>query len=405
MGDGQTGSPSPSRWVSLLALIFGLGLALIIFFVVSGLREIQPLYLWFILATLIVLLLLAVGLKANGKWYGAIIDVRNRASLSRLQISLWTLLIISAYLALALSRAASDPFATYTASQKAIKTEECQAAFLKNQEGIEDLKQLRLKDPEAAQAAMERAQAHCHPGPLKIYFPPELLLALGISTASFAGSTLVQQIKRNKSAISYLFELEKKLGDAEKSLRAKEENYRKLSEKLAEYTAVKLTAEEKKKDPQCTAQEQESCQKDIDQADLGIQTLTPQFNLAKQGYEEARTLWENAKTNLATEDKKKEGLLKVNESPQQASLSDIFQGDEIGNYQLIDLAKVQMFFFTVAILISYGVTLGGLLTNSATVLAPFGVNLPPFSAELNTLLAISHAGYLTVKSVDHTKTQ
>ena len=84
--------------------------------------------------------------------------------------------------------------------------------------------------------------------------------------------------------------------------------------------------------------------------------------------------------------------------------SDLFQGDEIGDYYLVDLSKVQMFFFTVAIVVSYAAALAGILNDQAALMNPLGVDFPSFSSSLNALLAISHAGYLTVKSVDHTKT-
>ena len=111
----------------------------------------------------------------------------------------------------------------------------------------------------------------------------------------------------------------------------------------------------------------------------------------------------------AQEDVKKEGesaqgLLYVNDKPEDATLGDLFQGDEVGNYNLIDLSKVQMFFFTVAVLVSYGVALYALLKGDAWR-NPLGIDFPEFSASLITLLGISHAGYLSVKSVDHTKTE
>jgi hypothetical protein len=138
---------------------------------------------------------------------------------------------------------------------------------------------------------------------------------------------------------------------------------------------------------------------------LQLSDITPQFEKAEKEYNEAKAVSEKLGADWEIADTKKEGLLKVNESPREASLNDLFQGDEIGNYQLIDISKVQMFFFTFAVIISYGVTLGNLVENSTTVLHPFGVSLPAFSTTLNALLGISHAGYLTVKSVGHTKTE
>jgi hypothetical protein len=228
---------------------------------------------------------------------------------------------------------------------------------------------------------------------------------LGISTASFAGSSLVQQIKRNKSDLVLVTELKRKMDEAENDFKSKEVLKNQVTNNLGDVISEKTQAEQDKKKPDRTPADLESYQQKIAKAEFRLPELTTQLTKAKEDCQAAKTVWETAKNNWETEDKKKEGLLKINESPQQANLVDLFQGDEIGNYQLIDLSKVQMFFFTVAILLTYGVALGGLLKNSAAVLAPFGVNLPLFSAELNALLAISHAGYLTVKSVDHTKTK
>ena len=46
-----------------------------------------------------------------------------------------------------------------------------------------------------------------------------------------------------------------------------------------------------------------------------------------------------------------------------------------------------------------------LLADLTILRHPLGVEFPPFSNSLNTLLGISHSGYLAVKTVDQTKTQ
>jgi len=397
----QGNALSQKGWVSGVAFLSIMGLVILAVILLTGVARIQTLYLWGMLAALITLLLLAIGQKANGKWYGVLIDVRNRVSLSRLQITLWTIIVVSVFLAIGLNRAMPHALKQPTPEE----IEQCKAEFLKNSEGIDDINQFRSKNQAAAALALERANDHCTPEPLKIYFPTELLLALGISTASFAGSTLVQSIKRNKRGIGLITEIKRKMEDAEKIFKVKEENFNQLQKSMAEFASLKANAMKQKAVPGRTPEEQKKDQMDIEAAEAGMNDVMPKYNQAKKDYEESKANREKIKADWEMEDKKKEGLLKVNESPQQASLGDIFQGDEIGNYQLIDLSKVQMFFFTVAIIISYGATLGRLLENSAAVLHPFGVNLPAFSATLNGLLGISHAGYLAVKSVDQTKTE
>ncbi len=110
-----------------------------------------------------------------------------------------------------------------------------------------------------------------------------------------------------------------------------------------------------------------------------------------------------------------------------------FQGDEIGNTLHIDLAKVQMFFFTLLLAAAYLAKVFEALHHADTVLktlAPSGnpaeiaavpqtlaqstepdqvaatLNaLPEVSASIVYALGISHAGYLGSKAMDHTPVQ
>ena len=95
------------------------------------------------------------------------------------------------------------------------------------------------------------------------------------------------------------------------------------------------------------------------------------------------------------------GVIKTNQIPRQASLLDMFLGDEIGNFNQVDLSKVQMFLITIVIVAAYGAALYDLLLDSAIVFNPLGVSLPALSASISTMLVISHGGYLAVKAVDH----
>jgi hypothetical protein len=96
-----------------------------------------------------------------------------------------------------------------------------------------------------------------------------------------------------------------------------------------------------------------------------------------------------------------QGTLYSNPSPRDAAIADIFQGDEIGNAVNIDVAKLQMFLFTVALVIAYAAELYNSLSASNGH-TPMLNALPDLSANAVTLLGISHAGYLTSKAVDHT---
>jgi hypothetical protein len=78
--------------------------------------------------------------------------------------------------------------------------------------------------------------------------------------------------------------------------------------------------------------------------------------------------------------------------------SDLFRGEEVADRQHLDLGKVQMFLFTVVLILGYGLAVGDMLDEST---APF-VALPAVDEGVVTLLAISHAGYLTRKALPTT---
>jgi hypothetical protein len=94
-----------------------------------------------------------------------------------------------------------------------------------------------------------------------------------------------------------------------------------------------------------------------------------------------------------------QGTLYKNPEIKDAAFSDMFEGDEVGNTAYVDLAKVQMFFFTIVAALSYFVILFMWIKDKATEnLAAF----PPLSEGFIAILGISHAGFLVNKSNDHT---
>ena len=92
------------------------------------------------------------------------------------------------------------------------------------------------------------------------------------------------------------------------------------------------------------------------------------------------------------------GLVIANETAQAASLADLFTGDEVGNFAELDLSKVQMFFFTVVIILAYAAALGSMFMSAGSGIASF----PALNESVVALLGISQAGYLTYKAVPHT---
>lgn len=103
--------------------------------------------------------------------------------------------------------------------------------------------------------------------------------------------------------------------------------------------------------------------------------------------------------------RKRSGVLAVME---KARFSDMFLGEEITDFNYVDIGKVQMFFFSIAAVAGYAAALWA--APDLTAAKPPGVDeehaayFPVLSTAIVTLLGISHAGYLTVKAAPTTPT-
>lgn len=109
------------------------------------------------------------------------------------------------------------------------------------------------------------------------------------------------------------------------------------------------------------------------------------------------TLDQLAKQNVNVDTFTPDGRLLVKKSPAEASWSDLFRGEEVGNADQMDLGKMQLFYFTIILVIAYIVTLGYLLASQAKVINSF----PDLNEGTLALLGISHATYLTNKAAPH----
>jgi hypothetical protein len=122
--------------------------------------------------------------------------------------------------------------------------------------------------------------------------------------------------------------------------------------------------------------------------------------LIKKSQQETQTPSEQTVRTLASaqgqsaDDVVVHGKVIKNKSIRQAGLVDIFMGEYVDDFALLDLAKIQMFFFTILLVIAYGTAVGYLLI---TDLLPS--SLPDVGAGMLPLLGISHAGYLASKVV------
>src|SRR5260221_3374225 len=91
------------------------------------------------------------------------------------------------------------------------------------------------------------------------------------------------------------------------------------------------------------------------------------------------------------------GKIKVREDLHEAEVADLFRGEETTNCNTLDLARVQMFFFTLVLVLAYAVLLGSLFDHAHDVIG----SLPDIDPSITTLLGISHAGYLANKAIPH----
>ena len=226
--------PRWTRWHTVSQLLIIMAIAVV--GVAAPAWQMNELLTWLIIVALFLAFLFVVGHGITGRLQGLLIDERNKMSLSRLQLVLWTLVILTGLLTVALSNIGRGS-----------------------------------------------------PTPLAIVIPTQVWLLMGISTTSLVGSPL---LKSNKMAA---------------------------------------------------------------------------------------------------------GKIKVREDLNDAEVADLFRGEENSNCNTLDLAKVQMFFFTLVLVLAYAVLLGSLFAHTTGPIA----GLPDIDPSMTTLLGISHAGYLANKAVPH----
>ncbi len=96
--------------------------------------------------------------------------------------------------------------------------------------------------------------------------------------------------------------------------------------------------------------------------------------------------------------KRDRGLVVRNEQATEARWGNLLMGEEFGNVDHVDLGKMQMFFFTFILVLSYGAAIGAMFADVEGAIT----ELPQIQDGMNVLLGISHTGYLSNKVVSHT---
>lgn len=213
---------------------------------------------WLVVMALMCGFIVLAGHGIKGVWRGAFIDERNKISLSRLQILLWTILLLSAYGAIVVSRIPHDPLEA-----------------------------------------------------LDIAIPSTLWFLMGISTTTMVGAPTIRQQKNRQTTVG---------------------------------------------------------------------TTAMMEHLEFQGVDPSSL--------------RMNGHVVCNHSARDASWSDLFMGEEYSNTSYLELGKVQLFFFTVLLVVTYGMAVGSILLSGSVPSA-----LPDISEGMLPLLGISHGGYLANKAV------
>jgi hypothetical protein len=340
----------------IIAVIAMVWTGVISYIVGAIVARVGSLAIWGLSAAIMFLVLILAGQNINGQWAGVLIDSRNKYSLSRLQITLWTIMVLSAFFTMALPRIAAMTGPTPTLDQE---------------------------------------QA------LDIRFPEQLILAMGISAASFAGANIINSSKKGR-------QLKIDARTTPEAARIRRDTAKRdfdnadaeVTRKVNAETAQKAIADASAADAAANPNDQAKKLTALNDATI-LRKLGTDKETAVRDRELKRQALQSAEEDLTTITEA-QGLLHINPDPSDASWSDLFRGEEISNYKLVDMSKVQMLFFTLVVIITYIALLSNVLSNVALLRTSESLSFPAFSDSLNALLGISHGTYLTVKSVDHT---
>lgn len=443
---------------------------------------------WLVIIGLMLGFLMLIGFKMYNRWDGVLIDSRFKMSLARFQMLLWTLMTISAFIAIALERdrlLTTNPpegkggAAVQNQLKQKLDRHEQTAKKLKEEvdarkNEVAHAEEALLQKPkdEVVQTRLENAKGNLKDkqeefnlaskelddfnkrydagffDTLNIVFPKELLLALGISTVSLAGASIIKNVKKEKETgksidlikaekdrlaqnqrdaqkgMDDAIDTTKKLIADENKLREDKENHEQTAKKLKEAMDAWEKEVAQAKEALSQKSDDASWKTKLDNAEATLKDNQAEFNKAIKTLDEFTKRYDVAIENFkslkskavnsestsriafdrATEElkriddtlSKKEGLIHRNENPGEADWIDLFRGDEVSNYQIVDVSKVQMFFLTIAIVFSYGIMIWLSLTPEN--LSAGHYEFPVFSESMNALLGLSHAGYLVVKS-------
>lgn len=333
--------------------------------------------------------------RVPGRADGVLIDLRRKVSLSRLQLILWTVIVLSAYATLALHRtipvlqgqlagSGSDvvrSVATVLAGERAVDDAQMERA-----RGV--LEQLTGQDMSEEPSPGDTPRNY---SPLDINFPPQLLVLLGLSVASLAGANA---IKTNRAASE-----DGRITDIV-------EGRIERAEQRADQAQTQLEGLESMRDNALESMNAglESLDADpaaAEKARREAEAQLAQLEARMRAAEQAAAAAEARVAKMQAVQEEAVGELQANPSIAEARWSDMVRGDTIANFEFADLGKIQMLLFTVVLVFAYAALIWSIMSmpgaSRILQLAP-SITFPPFSDSLVVTMGLSQAGYLSTKA-------
>jgi len=383
-------------------------LAAVVLTVVFGLLGFIPLAVrWVLIMGVFVGLLVLIGREITGRQVeatrrgrsnfqpgradGVLIDLRNKVSLSRLQLVLWTVLVLSAWVTLALHRVI--PVLQGQLGSTADMTAVVAGLLVDGEPGEAEmtraaavLRQLTGQDPAAS---IDTAPPY---SALDIAIPTEVLAALGISVASLAGAGAIKSNRATNENGRSTQILENR---ADRALEA-------AATAGAQVSALETTRDtleslggglEGLDDP--AAEERARL------AEARLAELEPRLRVAEAAAARAETRAAEQAMRMVEVQAEAVGEWHAYSSAADARWSDMVRGDTVANFGFADLSKIQMLLTTLIIILAYAALLWSIMSMPAAdrllQVVP-SMTLPTFSDGAALALALSHGGYLAGKT-------
>ena len=329
-----------------------------------------------------------------GRIDGVLIDPRHKISLSRLQLILWTVIVLSAWATLALHRTI-PVLQGRLAATGAPLVESIAGVLAGGQEAGEEqavraaaiVEQLTGVAPDAA--GQTEAAAY---DALDIEIPQEVLLALGISLASLAGSGVIKanQATNEDGRAQEIVAARQERAAREVAAIGSELEVLQVQQTGVLETMSDIGLETMDADPQ-------AMQRELDAAQVRYDRLAAEMEAAKL----AATRANERIARLEETRAEAVGDLHTRASSAEARWSDMLRGDTIANFEFIDLGKLQMFIFTIILVFAYASLIWSIMSmpmaSQVLQLVP-SLSLPGFSDSLVVTMALSHGGYLATKA-------